>query len=83
MRTPLRFIAVIVATAGLMLGSATMALADDPFGQMVAMCAQMDLGQRANTPTATCVCDGQTMTFANFGAMVQHMKNRPSCASCC
>lgn len=85
MRNLLRFVALIVATAGLMVGSSATALAGDPFGQMVAMCAQMDLGERVNPPTLTCICKGQTMTFANFGAMVQHMKGMgcTSCTSCC
>lgn len=85
MRVSLRFIAVIVATTGLMVGTPTTALADDTFGQMVAMCAQMDLGETGNPPTVTCICNGGTMTFANFGGMVQHMKGMTctSCTGCC
>lgn len=57
------------------------------FGQMVAMCAQHHLGPRANPPSVTCTCPatctcggttcacaGKTMTFENFGKMVQHMR---------
>lgn len=44
-----------------------------PFGQHVAMCAH-HLGARANAPAVTCTHDGMTMTFPNFGAMVQHMR---------
>jgi len=44
-----------------------------PFGQHVAMCAH-HLGVRANAPAVTCAHDGMTMTFPNFGAMVQHMR---------
>ena len=44
-----------------------------PFGQHVSECAQMSLGERANPPAITCTHDGQVHTFANFGAMVQHM----------
>lgn len=85
MRNSLRFIVLLVASTGLMMGSPATAQADDAFGQMVAMCAQMDLGERGNPPTVTCVCDGETMTFANFGAMVKHMKSMTctNCASCC
>jgi len=39
------------------------------------MCAREHLGQRANPPAVTCTMpDGSTMTFPNFGAMVQHMR---------
>ncbi len=54
--------------------SATALAADEPFGQHVSMCAHMSLGQRDNAPQVTCTHDGITMTFANFGAMVQHMR---------
>ena len=43
-------------------------------GQHVATCAQEHLGQRGSPPALTCSCDGVTMDFANFGAMVQHMR---------
>ena len=42
-------------------------------GQHVAACAQEHLGQLELPPTVTCAHDGTTMTFATFGAMVQHM----------
>ena len=45
----------------------------EPFGQHVAMCAH-ELGARADAPAVTCTHDGMTMTFANFGAMVEHMR---------
>ena len=43
------------------------------FGQELAMCAH-ELGQRTDAPAITCSHDGMTMTFANFGAMVKHMR---------
>ena len=81
MRGTLRSIAVIVATAGLVAVSPAAALANDSFGEMVAMCAKAHLGERPNTPTVTCVCNDRTMTFANFGTMVQHMKDM-GCTNC-
>ena len=60
-----------IATAGL---SASALAASEPLGQHVSMCAQMSLGQRDNAPQVTCTHDGITMTFANFGAMVEHMR---------
>ena len=71
-----RRFAVALATAGIVTAgfSATALAADEPFGQHVSMCAQMSLGQRDNAPQVTCTHDGITMTFANFGAMVQHMR---------
>ena len=77
MLSPLRLVGVAVAVAALAGGSAASAVAaEDPatFGQQVAMCAQTSLGQRTNPPTITCNHDGMTMTFANFGEMVLHMK---------
>jgi hypothetical protein len=62
-----------IAAAALAGGASTNAVAGAPFGQHVAMCAQ-ELGQRAGAPAVTCTHDGVTMTFANFGAMVQHMR---------
>jgi len=44
------------------------------FGQHVAMCAQEHLGQRDAPPAVTCTHDEVTMTFATFGAMVEHMQ---------
>lgn len=44
-----------------------------PFGQHVAMCAHQ-LGARANAPAVTCTHDGITMTYPDFGAMVNHMR---------
>ena len=66
---------VVAAVAGALLAGAASsnAIAADPFGQHVAMCAQ-ELGQRADAPAVTCTHDGMTMTFATFGAMVEHMR---------
>ena len=76
MLKPLRLVGAAVAVAALAGGSAASAgAADGPdtFGQDVAMCAQ-SLGQRTSPPSLTCGHDGTTMTFANFGEMVLHMK---------
>lgn len=45
------------------------------FGQHVATCAQEHLGQREGAPSVTCTHDGMVMTFATFGAMVEHMRD--------
>jgi len=58
------------ATAALALAGTASAT---PFGQHVAMCAHQ-LGARGNAPEVTCSHDEMTMTFANFGAMVDHMR---------
>jgi hypothetical protein len=64
----------IAAVAAAMLATATPASAvASSSGQHVAMCAH-ELGQRADAPAATCTHDGMTMTFANFGSMVRHMR---------
>ena len=68
-RLVLTSIAVLAAVGGLS-GSA---LADAP-GQQIATCAQLALPPTADPPSITCTCDGTVMTFANFGAMVQHMR---------
>jgi len=68
-----RLTAAAAAAAALAGAGATGALAADPFGEHVAMCAQ-ELGARADAPTVTCTHDDMTMTFANFGAMVEHMR---------
>jgi hypothetical protein len=73
--------AVIVAVIGLVVASPATALAADSFGQMVAMCA-MDLGGRGDPPTVSCICNGMTMLFANFGSMVQHMKDMACMGGC-
>jgi hypothetical protein len=62
-----------VAAAALAGAASTNAIAADPFGQHVSMCAH-ELGQRADAPAVTCTHDGMTMTFASFGAMVEHMQ---------
>ena len=63
------------ALAALVLGAGP-ATADEPFGDHVSQCAREHLGQRVNPPALTCTCmhDGMTHTFANFGAMVAHMR---------
>lgn len=43
------------------------------FGDHVASCAQMHLGQRENPPSLTCEHDRHVHTFATFGDMVEHM----------
>jgi hypothetical protein len=62
-----------VATAALAGAASSNAMAADPFGQHVSMCAH-ELGQRADAPAVTCTHHGVTMTFATFGAMVEHMQ---------
>lgn len=69
-----RLILAIAASAAIAAGFSGSALADNSFGQHVGMCAHTTLGERANPPTITCTHDGMTMTFANFGEMVQHMR---------
>ena len=71
-----RCFTIVLATAGLATAglSASALAASEPLGQHVSMCAQMSLGQRDNAPEVTCTHDGVTMTFANFGAMVEHMR---------
>ena len=67
--TRLPAVAAATAIALALVGPA----AAEPFGQHVAMCAHQ-LGARPNTPEVTCTHDEMTMTFPNFGAMVQHMQ---------
>ncbi|HET7450847.1 MAG TPA: hypothetical protein VFJ78_09630 [Gaiellaceae bacterium] len=72
-----RRFAVVLAAVGVATGGAasTSAFAADlPLGRHVSQCAQMSLGQRADAPAVTCTHDGMTMTFATFGAMVEHMR---------
>ncbi len=71
-----RLMLALAASIALAAGFSGSALADESssFGQHVASCAQATLGQRDNPPAVTCACDGTTMTFANFGAMVEHMQ---------
>lgn len=71
---PIPRLTVAAAALALAAGVSGNALAgSEPFGQHVAMCAH-ELGARANAPAVTCTHDGMTMTFATFGAMVQHMR---------
>ncbi len=87
MKHPLRLAVGVIATAlGVFLaGSPAPAFASGTAsaGKMVAMCAQMDLGARDGAPMVTCTCSGGTMTFANFGKMVQSMKETGCSLSCC
>lgn len=85
-----RLMAGVIVAGALMASSSASALAgggSGGFGQIVAMCAQHHLGPRANPPSVTCTCPvtctcggaacacaGKTMTFENFGKMVQHMR---------
>ena len=75
MRPLYRLTIAIAAVAALAAGvSGTAFAAAEPFGQHVSMCAH-ELGKRADTPAVTCTHVGMTMTFATFGAMVQHMRD--------
>ncbi len=72
-----RVVAAILTTAAVAAvapGAVQAAESDEPFGQHVSECAQANLGKRANPPAVTCSHDGQLHAFANFGAMVQHMR---------
>ncbi len=73
-----RLTAALVVSVALAAGSAAGALAapsdSAAFGQHVASCAKEHLGKRANPPAVTCTHDETTMSFENFGAMVQHIK---------
>ena len=78
MRNLVRLMAVVAAVGAAVVVPTSSALAAAPgsatSGQHVAMCAREHLGHRANPPAVTCMMpDGSTMTFPNFGAMVQHM----------
>ena len=70
-----RLILALTATLALAAGITGSAIAADSFGQHVAMCAHTTLGQRDNPPTVVCTHDGMTMSFANFGQMVLHMRS--------
>jgi hypothetical protein len=73
MRPVYRLTIAVAAVAAFAAGVSGNAFAtEEPFGRHVSMCAQ-ELGKRADAPAVTCTHDGITMTFANFGAMVQHM----------
>ena len=71
-----RLVITLTIAAAAAAGSTGSAVASsEPFGHHVAECAHMSLGQRDNPPSVTCTDDGVTMTFANFGEMVQHMRS--------
>lgn len=78
MRRPIRLLVLVAAVGALVAGPTGSALAAEDsaaFGQHVAACAREHLGQRPDPPAVTCTMpDGSTMTFATFGAMVQHMR---------
>lgn len=75
MRPLYRLTIAVASVAALGTGVAgTASAAEAPFGQHVSMCAH-EVGQRTDTPAVTCTHDGMTMTFATFGAMVQHMRD--------
>ena len=65
--------AASVAALGLV-GTSTAAAEPSELGQHIASCARESLGQRADAPAVTCVHDGMVMSFATFGAMVEHMR---------
>ena len=73
-----RLTMVVAALGAAVAGPASSAFAaadSAASGEHVAMCAREHLGKRANAPAVTCTMpDGSTMTFPNFGAMVQHMR---------
>lgn len=73
-KTVLLLSALVPATLGLIPVAASASPEGQPFGQAVADCAHMASGQRPNPPAVTCTHDGHTHTFANFGAMVAHMR---------
>ena len=69
-----RRLMIVAAASAVLAGvAATNALAADPFGEHVAMCAR-ELGQPADAPAVTCTHGEMTMTFGTFGAMVEHMR---------
>ncbi len=73
MQSVRRLTVAAIVLAALGGATATGAGAAEPFGQHVALCAH-ELGQRADAPAVSCSHDGMTMSFANFGAMVEHMR---------
>lgn len=69
---------ILTATATALAATALTGTASaEPLGPHVAMCAHQ-LGGRNDAPAVTCSHDGMTMTFPNFGAMVQHMREMHS-----
>ena len=65
----LMIFAVSATIAAALAGAASAA----PFGLQVAACAH-ELGAREAAPAVTCTHGGMTMSFENFGAMVEHMR---------
>lgn len=73
----MRFPRTVAATAtAFAVIAAPAAAADANFGARVSQCAREHLGQRPDPPALTCTCvhDGMTQTFANFGEMVAQMR---------
>ena len=67
-------ILAMAAVAAVAPGVGQAAPTDEPFGQHVSECAKTSLGKRANPPEVTCMHAGHMHDFANFGEMVQHMR---------
>jgi hypothetical protein len=75
-RTILVLLVAAAALATAFAGNAVAAPAEQAmFGQHVAACAELHLGQRPDAPSVTCVHHGTTMTSPTFGAMVGHMQD--------
>ena len=74
-----RVVLAILATAAVAAvapGVVQAAQTDEPFGQHVSECAKTSLGKRANPPEVTCMHDRHVHVFANFGEMVQRMREQ-------
>ncbi len=71
-----RFVLSLAAGTALAGSFGGSALAGDLFGQHIARCARATLGQREAPPALTCACDRTAMTFANSGAMVEHLRTQ-------
>ena len=68
-----RLLLSFAATAAVAAAFSGGAVASDSFGSHVSSCA-MSLAPSDNPPAIACSHDRLTMTFANFGAMVQQMR---------
>jgi hypothetical protein len=71
---PARFALLLTIAAIGAAGGTNAYAAGELFGQHVAACAQMSLGERADPSAVTCTHDGTSVTFPTFGAMVAHMR---------
>ena len=78
MRRLLTALAVSAALAAPASATAAAPAPDDPswLGTHVSRCADMHLPPVPSPPTIVCEDGGMVMTFATFGAMVQHMLAR-------